>query len=471
MRAFHIRLLQDIKKVILLSLLILIISLESCKVKAPPKSEELQKDAFSHFTLPSTWKASNVSDSAAVVENWLSAFNDPDLDSIVSEAIQYNLNLRISGSRIEQANGYLKMSQAALRPALSLLGRGSTKLGDDLGSGLNGALFSASWEIDLWGRLRNARSASKSTLLAVKADYDFAKLSIAAAVARNWYLASETYLEIQLASQMVEASEKILTLSRNRQEIGIGTEVDVVVADANLNTMKDGLQRTRLAYSNQLRALEVLLGRYPSAEIQVKKELIQISGSIPAGIPFQILERRPDLIAAERRFASAFHRVEEARTAQLPNIRLTASLGAISSQVLQLKPDFSNPFGGGGATLIAPIYQGGKLKSNIEIRTEEQKQAVAEYARVVLNAIVDVENALQAVQTVEEREKYLVQAVKSNQRALQLEQQLYEVGKTDLRSVSRQQLDLFASQISFLHLQSEKIAQRINLCLALGGNI
>ncbi len=150
---------------------------------------------------------------------------------------------------------------------------------------------------------------------------------------------------------------------------------------------------------------------------------------------------------------------------------VSVTVGAITSQVLQLKPDFSNPFGGGGATLLAPIYQGGSIKANIEIRTAEQKQAVAEYARVALNAIVDVENALDAVQSIEEREKYLLLAVNSNQRALQLEQQSYEIGKTDLRSVSRQQLDLFASQISLLRIQSEKIAQRINLYLALGGNM
>jgi multidrug efflux system outer membrane protein len=175
------------------------------------------------------------------------------------------------------------------------------------------------------------------------------------------------------------------------------------------------------------------------------------------------------LIAAERRFAAAFHRVEEARTAQLPNIKLTASLGAISSQVLQLKPDFANPFGGAGATLLAPIYQGGSMKANIEIRTAEQKQAVAEYARVALNAIVDVENALDAAQSIEEREKFLLVAVKSNQRALKLEQQSFEIGKTDLRSVSFQQLELFASEVSLLRVQSEKIVQRINLYLALGG--
>ena len=108
MRPFYIYFFNALRNGLRLSFLILIILLESCKVKAPPKSEELQKDAFTHFTLPSTWKAGdrNLTDTTAVEENWLSSFNDPDLDSLVSEAIKYNLNLRISGARIEQATGY-----------------------------------------------------------------------------------------------------------------------------------------------------------------------------------------------------------------------------------------------------------------------------------------------------------------------------------------------------------------------------
>jgi NodT family efflux transporter outer membrane factor (OMF) lipoprotein len=472
MRAFHLLYLAVRKGIIFLLLASIILS-NGCKVAHPPKSAELQRQAFTHFTLPSTWKAGNhtPSDTTAVAANWLSAFNDADLDSLVSEALQYNLDLTIGSTRIEQSNGYVKMSQAALRPALNILGRAGTKLGGgDLSAALNGAILAASWEIDLWGRLRNARNASQASLAAVQADNDFAKLSIAGSVARNWYTASATYLESKLASQMVATSEKILTIAKQRKEIGIGTEIDVEIAEANLNTMKDGLQQLQLAYSNQLRALEVLAGRYPAAEIQVKNELIQLYDTIPAGIPLQILEKRPDVIAAEKRFAAAFYKVGEAKAARLPAIKLTANFGMITSDILSLKPGLSNPFGGAGGSLMAPIYHGGEIKANIEIRTAQQKQAVAEYARVVLNAIVDVENALGNVETLVEREKYLILAVKSNQKAFTLEEHLFEIGKTDLRSVTQQQLDLFASQILLLHIQSEKILQRINLYIALGGN-
>ena len=216
--------------------------------------------------------------------------------------------------------------------------------------------------------------AQQEALAAVEADYHYAQLSIAAAVARNWYLATETWIESQLAVQMVDRSQKLLGLAKKRLDVGVGTVLDVLTADANLQTMNDGLQKMQSAYNNQLRALEVLAGRYPSADIQVKKELITFSGPIPAGIPLQILERRPDLVAVEKRFNAAFYKVGEAKATRLPNIKLTASLGAITSQVLQLKPDFSNPFGGSGATLVAPIYQGGSLKRMLKFEQQNKRQ-------------------------------------------------------------------------------------------------
>ena len=117
--------------------------LQSCAVKKPTNSEDLQKEAFTNFILPSTWQ--NSADTIAISENWLSVFNDPKLDTLVKEALAYNPDLRMTSARIEEANGYVQAAQAALRPALSIMGRQTSKLGGDLGGGLNGALFAASW--------------------------------------------------------------------------------------------------------------------------------------------------------------------------------------------------------------------------------------------------------------------------------------------------------------------------------------
>jgi NodT family efflux transporter outer membrane factor (OMF) lipoprotein len=443
--------------------------IQSCAVKDPTNSEDLQKEAFTNFILPSTWQ--NSSDTIAINENWLSTFNDPKLDTLVKEALAYNPDLRISSFRIEEANGYVQVAQAALRPALSILGRETSKLGGNLGSGLNGAMFSASWELDIWGKLRNARNAEEANLTSLEKEFSFAKLSIAAQVTKTYYLASKTFLQIGLAKQMIQLTENMKTISENRYDIGIGSQIDVVLSDANLNSLKDAHRQLEFAYANQLRALEILLGRYPSGDVEVKNDLESITSHIPSGIPLQLLERRPDVLASQYRFNAAFYRVGEANAARLPKISLTAGFGLIDSPLFILSDNFSNPIRSIGGELVAPIYQGGSLKANVVIRTAQQKQAVVDYSRTVLNALADVENTLDAVQTVDEREKYLELAVQNNEHAFELEKIRYKIGQNDMRNLIDQQMDLFRAQTDLLNIKGEKIIQRINLFLALGGSM
>jgi len=187
-------------------------------------------------------------------------------------------------------------------------------------------------------------------------------------------------------------------------------------------------------------------------------------------MPLEMLERRPDLIAAERRVAAAFNRVGEAKAAQLPRLNLNANIAGISSDILQLQDDFDNPTGGVGANLLAPIYQGGALTTQVEIKTLEQKEATADYARMALRAISDVENTLAAGATLAERNQILQRTVADNQRALELTQTRFRVGQSDLRTVRQQELEVYAARLALLRVQSEQLAQRVNLHLALGGS-
>ena len=193
-------------------------------------------------------------------------------------------------------------------------------------------------------------------------------------------------------------------------------------------------------------------------------------GPVPVGMPLDMLERRPDLIAAERRVAAAFNRVGEAKAARLPTIRLNASIAALSSDVLTLQDSYSNPSGGAGGTLFAPLYQGGNLEAQVELRTAEQKEAVARYGSQVLRALGDVENALSASQILAQRVAILGQVVSDQRKALEYEQASYRVGRADMRAVQQQQQQVQAAQISYLRARSEELSQRVNLHLALGGS-
>ena len=179
-------------------------------------------------------------------------------------------------------------------------------------------------------------------------------------------------------------------------------------------------------------------------------------------------ERRPDVIAAERRVAAAFSRVGEAKAARLPRISLSASGSYLSSDILVLQ-NASNPTFGLGASLLAPLYQGGVLQAQVEIRSAEQKEAVANYARVAQRSFSEVENALAAENALRDRAAILSANIADNERALELAQVQFRVGKTDLRTVEQRQLALYTARSSRLRVQSEQLAQRVNVYLALGG--
>jgi outer membrane protein TolC len=191
--------------------------------------------------------------------------------------------------------------------------------------------------------------------------------------------------------------------------------------------------------------------------------------SVPAGLPSELLERRPDVVAAERRVAAAFNRVHEAKAARLPAIALTTGVSSISSDLFVLQ-DRDNPVWNLGANLLAPIYRGGALRTQVDIRTAEQEQAVAAYAAVGLRAFGEVENALSAEIAAREREQILAQTLTDNRRALDVVQTQFKVGSTDLRFVTQRQLALNATQAALIRMQAEQRVQRVNLHLALGGS-
>jgi NodT family efflux transporter outer membrane factor (OMF) lipoprotein len=446
-------------------------AITGCKTQSPPSQLEIQQQALGDFTVTNPWKAAP-SSSEPIQDNWLATFEDPQLDAIVAEAVTHNVDLRIAATRVEQANLYVNLAEAALRPAVGILGTGGFKMGggSDITSALQGIAIGVAWEPDLWGRLRYARNAAQEAAVAVQADYEFARQSLAATTARTWYLAAETWLQLQIAQDMARTSQEFVTLAEDRFRIGVGNEQDTALARATLGSFQDSARQIRLAHEQTIRALEVLLGRYPSAELETRQNLPPLPGDVPTGIPLDVLERRPDMIAAERRVAAAFNRVGESKAAQLPRIILNAGAAALESDILQLKEDFENPVGSAGGKLVAPIYTGGALKTQVEITNSEQEAAILAYARSALNAINDVESALAAGQTLQQRFDGLQQVVDDNQRALELARNSYEVGRQDLRSVQQQQLSLYAATITRLRVQSEQIAQRINLHLALGGS-
>ena len=442
------------------------LAVTACALAPPPAREDALKEAVPNVVPPEKWTAGAAA--GAVADDWLTTLHDPHLEELIREALAYNVDLRFAAARVDAAAAAVAGVRSPMLPQVSLVGRGGGKMSGDA-SGLEGVGLFASWEIDLWGRVRSAVKASDLQYESAKLDTEYARQSIAALVAKGWVLAIEARLQKSLAESMVASSERIASLARDRLRVGNGDEFDVAVADANVESLRDAVRNLDYTYSSALRALEVLVGRYPAAIVAVADSLPPYPGDVPAGLPSELLERRPDVVAAERRVAAAFYRTQEAKAARLPSIKLSASYTSINSELFVLQPR-DNPIASLGAGIVQPLFLGGLLQSQVDVRTAEQRAAIADYGKVGQRAFNEVEGALAAGASAGDREKILSRSVSENDRALGFANVRYRVGSLDLRSVQQQQMALDSSRAALLRVRSERLVQLVNLHLALGGS-
>ena len=446
--------------------LVVIATLSACALEPAPKPADYRAEALGGVQPPGQWTAAGTT-AEPVAGSWLATFGDPRLDALVTEAMANNLDLKVAAARVQVASEYVKLADSTLWPQVNLLARGGGEMGGDA-SGLNGVGLYANWELDLWGRVRSARAATEAAYASTVADAEYARQSVAALVAKAYFLAVEASLQLRLAEDTVATSQQLVTFAEQRQRIGKGDGYDAAIARGNLETLRDTVETLTLSRGQALRALEVLVGRYPAADVEVATQLAQPPGPVPAGLPSELLERRPDVIAADRRVAAAFYGIQEAKAARLPSISLTASVSDISSELFVLK-NRDNPMWSAGASLLQPVFNAGALQTQVRIRTAEQKQSIAEYGQIGARAFAEVEDALSAEFAANRRQAVLARAVAENQSALGFTQQRFKVGSGDMRAVSQQQLALLGTHSALLRVQSERLVQRVNLYLALGG--
>ena len=444
-----------------------------CVTRPPPAPEKIREQALGGVALDHPWKSPQPAQ-GSVQDNWLASFGDSTLDALVREALVANPDLRAASARMRQAAQYLVQARAPQFPAVGIGGTGGFKAsggGGDPSSALQGVVAAASWELDLWGRVRYGKKAAAEDNVSARADYEFARQSIAAAVAKAWFSAIQLSQQARLAGEMADSSTALAGLAGDRERVGAGSDVDTALARATAHNLADARAQAEYARDQALRALELLLGRYPAAEIAAAADFVALPPAPPAGVPLSMLERRPDVIAAERRVAAAFNRVGQAKAAMLPQITLNLNFGYFDSDILQLKSDFENPSGGAGARLLAPIFQGGALRAQVRIRTLQQEEALADYAGAALRALNDVESALAAGRVLATRVHNLSDAFDEQQRAFTLTETSLRIGRADRRALEQQRMAAADARIALLAVRAEELAQRVNLHRALGGSL
>jgi len=440
----------------------------------PPPHEEIVEQALpetteiaADFTEVPSWE--EVVARGQVKDGWLATFNDAELLKIVDEALRNNRDLAVLAANLGVAAGLATQAGAQLKPAVSVGGGGQETLRDGSTTTTSGAALSASWELDIWGKLGSAAAAADEEYRATEADLEAARQSLVAQTAKAWFLATETHLQKQLAAEAVGIYTETLEIAQTRLDVGAGQPQDVYLAKADLAAAEERHREALGAFTLSVRSIEVILGRYPAAELEVPRAFVPVPPGIPVGIPAELLERRPDLIAAERRVAAAFHRVEEAKAAKMPSVSLTASGGKPSNELFDLV-GAGGSFFSLGANFVAPLDIGGGLQAQVEIETANQEAALASYGSIALGAFSEVENSLTNESLLLEREEFLAVSVENNENALKVTTIQYEVGQVDFLSVLQSQARTLNAKISLIRMKNSRLAQRVDLHLALGGS-
>lgn len=447
---------------------------------------------------PPAWSATHVARSG-VDWHWLARFDDPALLRLAEEALANNPDLHAAASRVCMAASNARIAGAAAKPQLSAALSGSRRRnkfigfpdfgGDDsMGSkgperGSDqvistiaetfGASLDLNWEIDVWGRIRAGQSAALAEWQSAGEDYRAARSSLVAQVAKAWFFLTEASQQLHLAEQVVETFQDTEQVIADRYEIGEisggGTGAQLRLAKADLAGAREQLALRKDLQQQARRQLEILVGRYPKGELKEASELPELPPKPPAGLPSELLTRRPDVQSAERQFAAQGQRIREARLALFPQIKLTASAGTSTDALEEiLNSDFGvwNLVG----NVVQPILTGGQLLAQKQLREEQERQALANLQCTVLQAFLEVELALEAEAYLAERESSLTEAVSLAREADSASRADYRDGVDDILTVLTAQSRVLQFSSQLISLRRLRLNNRINLHLALGGD-
>jgi NodT family efflux transporter outer membrane factor (OMF) lipoprotein len=445
----------------------LLIGMAGCKT-APQRYME---DAGAK--IPSYWSAAESGE--PVPEHWVEAFGDPNLSALVRSALAENYDLKAAVARVDAAVAQARIEGSGLWPQIFFnadhqqvqirdAGFGSARFG------VFQALFSLSWELDVWGRIRDVRQAALLEAGAVASDLNGARLSLAARVAQSYFDLAEARLQSEVAEQSVKDRRTIVQLVRGRFARGITNALDLRLALTDLATAEAQLTQARNQIQLVNRRLEVLLGRYPSGRLAEALALPEPPAGLPAGLPSELLARRPDLIAAFDRLLAADSRVESVRKLLLPRVVLTAAGGMRSTALT----DLVDPRALAWNVVIGmmqPLFTGGRIRGEINLNEARAEEALNLYKNTALNAFREVEQVLAADEWLREQEKALRQAVEQTEASRKLAIYSYQLGMIEILTLLDSYRSTLNAQSAHISVKRQLLTNRINLYLALGGGV
>ena len=412
-----------------------------------------------------------------ITESLLTLFDQAALRNLVEQALLANPDLKRTHARMTESGFSLRIASAGLVPAIrsnlsaahSQPPRQTNARETPSISNTFTATLDTIWEIDVWGKIRSGRAAAQADQAALTADYQAAKQSLAAQTMQAWFQLTESEKLLALDQRRVESFESTKQRVQRRFDVGQATLGQLELAETDTENARADVQQTLDLRDQAARQVRVLLGDYPD-HLLTSPEWPSLKRHVQAGLPSELLLRRPDIRAAYSQIRAADARVQVAYADLFPSFALTASGGRQSDRLEDLARSSFNTWSLLG-NITTPIFEGGRLRAVLGVASKRAEQAYFNYQSTVLSALQEVENTLGSEHFLAAEESARLTALKSAQAAFQRAQRDYEAGVSDLLTLLEAQRGVFNTERQSINVHAARLNNRVALALALGKGV
>lgn len=442
---------------------LLVITLAGCmppRQLTPPEAQ---------VTPPTQWRDAAGHETAIDVR-WWEAFGDPQLTTLVEAALANNTDVLSAASRVEQAREQIRLSRAALLPSLdAALGAQRTRELSVLGITHTTAIqpaLQASYEVDLWGRLQRLREAAELQYQATEAERDAVRLAVASTTARAYMSLLSLDQQLVVTRDTVDSRQEALRVAEDRARLGYTSQLELSQAESEYESAAELLPQLQQAIREQENALRLLTGRLPGAVERGAGLLTIAPPPVPGILPSELLRRRPDIQQAELLLAASDLNIQAQRDRYLPQVQLSASLGRLFVNSLDYDPVRVWDL---GASVLAPIFNAGRLEAGVNIAVAQRNQAAFAYRAAVLQAFNEVENSLSAIGNLRQQLDRVAARRAVLERSLTYAEDRYRAGYSSYLETLDAQRNLFNTELAAVQLRESQLSALISLYQVLGG--
>ena len=471
---------RSLRRLSSVSLLALMLTIGAHPTVAQSRKQKVKKRP--QVEVPAAWageRSEATTSEAAELKQWWKTFRDPHLEELVDEALVSNTDLKIAGARLNEERAMRGVANSARYPNVdqtTVIARQRTVLQTPnarvpVESGLWQVGFDATWELDLFGGVRNSVKAATAEVQAAEESRRDVLVTLIAEVARSYIELRGYQRQLEVTRNNLDTQRDTRDLTAVRAKAGLATDLDVSRAEAQLASTEASVPELEGLITNTSHHLGVLLGKPPGAllaELQVEQPIPATTAEVPVGLPADLLRRRPDIRRAEAEILAETARLGVARSELYPKLELTGLLGRTATSPSGLTLGLGNFFFG-GVGIRFPIFSGGRIRANIRAQDARLDQSILIYEDTVRHSFEEVENSLTAYEREREQRTKLEEAVASNRRAVNLSKELYTAGLSDFLSVLEAEKSLYASEDELAQSDARVSTNLVALYKALGG--